>query len=170
MTEHRSVILLDLDHTLVHTTRVRYPNYDLIPHDSLFIHVRPHALEFLQHLIRSADIYEFGFWTCGTHEYAQHVVRGLLSYVKAPDWSLRIFLTRDDALQMNGTYVKDLHLVRTRFDVDHVLLLDDSVVHSTIPSNVPDMCLVPAFFASNPDSVHDTFLIDLIRTQRSASW
>lgn len=164
MTERRSVILLDLDHTLVHTTMgVQYPDYDLIPHDHMRIHIRPYVREFLHHLIRSSHIHEFGFWTCGTREYAEHVVKGLLRYANAPDWPMRILLTRNDAVMTNGTYVKDLSLVRRRFNVDHLLLLDDSNVHLSIPSNVPDICLVPVFVASNPNAVHDRFLLNMIR-------
>ena len=162
MTERRGVILLDLDHTLVHTTAsVQYPDYDVIPHDTLHIHIRPYVREFLKHLMDSSHLYEFGFWTCGTHEYARHVVTGLLEYVNVPEWQVRIFLTRDDAVSLNGEYVKDLRLVRSRFGVTNLLLLDDSPVHSTLPTNVPDICLVPAFRADDPHSIRDRFLLNL---------
>ena len=106
-------------------------------------------------------MYEFGFWTCGTHEYARHVVTGLLEYVNVPDWPVRILLTRNDAVRLNGDYVKDLRLVKKRFDIKDILLLDDSPVHLTLPTNVPDICLVPAFRADNPHSVRDRFLLNL---------
>lgn len=170
MTERRSVILLDLDHTLVHTTMdVQYPNYDVIPHDTLHIHIRPYVREFLQHLMATSHLYEFGFWTCGTHKYARHVVSGLLEYVNVPDWPVRILLTRNDAVYLNGNYIKDLHLVKSRFGITNVLLLDDSSVHLTLPTNVPNICLVPAFRADDPHSFRDRFLLNLTHMPRAPS-
>ena len=162
MNEPRSVILLDLDNTLVHTTLDDYyPDFELIPHPKLHIHVRPFVREFLSYLMQNHDLFEIGFWTCGTPEYAHHVVEGLLNMVNAPDWKVRILLTRDDATVIHGTYVKDLSLVKKRFGVHDLLLLDDNVVHYSLPDNVPDVCLVPAFSVTDPNAPYDDFLLNL---------
>ena len=163
MTKRRRVVLLDLDHTLVHTTKgKRFPDYDVIPHETHHIHIRPYVREFLRHLMDSSHLFEFGFWTCGKPEYARHVVSGLLRYVNVPDWPVHILLTRDDAVIMNGTYVKDLRLVKRRFGITDLLLLDDSHVHLTIPSNVAEVCIVPAFHADDSRSFRDRFLLNLM--------
>ena len=129
MTE-RSVVLLDLDNTLVHTTMdVARPDFERIPHPTLFIHVRPYVREFLAHLMQNDDLFEFGFWTCGTLAYANDVVHGLLDLVNAPDWPVRILLTRQDASVVDGAYVKDLRLVKQRFGVTDLLLLDDKSLY-----------------------------------------
>jgi len=157
----RSVILLDLDHTLVHTLDVHYPGFELIPHETLYIHVRPYVREFLSHLMQHDDLFEFGFWTCGTAEYANDVVQGLLRLVDAADWPLRILLSRQDAVVVDGSYVKDLRLVRQRFGATDLLLLDDNPIHLRIATNATSVCLVPPFFASNPAAPQDRFLMNL---------
>ena len=162
MNEPRSVILLDLDNTLVHTTLdAYYPDFDSIPHPTLHIHVRPYTREFLSYLIQNDHLFEFGFWTCGTPEYAHHVVKGLLNMVNAPDWNVRILLTRNDATIINGSYVKDLSLVKKRYGVNDILLLDDNTVHYSIPDNIPEVCLVPAFYVTDPCAPYDCFLLNL---------
>lgn len=164
MNEPRSAILLDLDNTLVHTTLDAYhPYFESIPHPAYHIHVRPHVREFLSYLIQNDHLFEFGFWTCATPEYAHHVVEGLLRMVNASDRSVRILLTRDDATVINGSYVKDLSLVKKRYGVGDVLLLDDNAVHFSIPDNVPEICLVPAFFVTDPQAPYDDFLLNLTR-------
>jgi TFIIF-interacting CTD phosphatase-like protein len=162
MNVQRSVVLLDLDNTLVHTTfDTYYPCFESIPHPTLHIHVRPYAREFLSYLIQNEHLFELGFWTCGLPEYAYHVVKGLLSMVNAPDWNVRILLTRDDAMVINGSYVKNLSLVKKRYGVNDILLLDDNVVHYSIPDNVPEICLVPAFYVTDPNAPYDSFLCNL---------
>lgn len=161
MNEQRSVLLLDLDNTLVHTT-LDAPNsdFELIPHPTLHIHVRPFVREFLSYLMQNDHIVEFGFWTCGTSEYANHVVTGLLNMTSSPDWDVRILLTRDHATLINGSYVKDLRLVKERYNVSDILLLDDNAVHYSLSDNIPDICLVPSFSVSDPEAQHDRFLLN----------
>lgn len=162
MNEPQSVVLLDLDNTLVHTTfDAYYPDFEFIPHPTLHIHVRPYAREFLSYLIQNDHLFDFGFWTCGTPEYAHHVVRGLLDMVNAPDRNVRILLTRDDATIINGSYVKNLSLVKKRYGVKDILLLDDNIVHYSIPDNIPEVCLVPAFYVTDPHTRYDRFLLNL---------
>ena len=164
MNESRSVILLDLDNTLVHTTLGDYyPDFQTIPHPTLHIHVRPYVREFLSFLIKNDHLFEFGFWTCGTPEYAHQVVMGLLRMANAPDWNVRILLTRNDATVINGSYVKDLSLVKMRYGVHDILLLDDNTVHCSLPDNVSKVCLVPGFFVTDPDAPYDKFLLELTR-------
>tara|TARA_B110001450_G_scaffold255469_1_gene283110 strand:- start:27637 stop:28221 length:585 start_codon:yes stop_codon:yes gene_type:complete len=160
--QQQSIILLDLDNTLVHTTNdVSHPEFETIPHSSLHIHVRPFVREFLCHLMKNKHVFEFGFWTCGTPDYAQHVVMGLMSMVDASEWDVRILLTRDDATIINGSYVKDLNLVRTRYNASDVILLDDNAIHYSIPENVSHVCLVPPFYVTDPDAPRDRFLFNL---------
>tara|TARA_X000000368_G_C22958352_1_gene679819 strand:+ start:484 stop:1071 length:588 start_codon:yes stop_codon:yes gene_type:complete len=162
MNEQRSVILFDLDNTLVHTTEhAYYPDFELIPHPTLYIHVRPYVRELLSYMMQNDHMFELGFWTCGIHEYAHHVVKGLLRMVNAPDWNVRILLTRSDATIINGNYVKDLSLVKKRYHIDDILLLDDNAVHCSLPGNVPEVCLVPAFVVTDPNAPYDSFLLNL---------
>ena len=162
MNEPRSVILLDLDNTLVHTTLdAYYPDFEAIPHPTLHIHLRPYVREFLSYLMQNDHLFEFGFWTCGTPEYAHHIVRALLNMVNAPNWNVRILLTRNDATILNGSYVKDLNLVKKRYGIHDILLLDDNPVHYSLPDNVSQICLVPAFFVTDQQAPHDRFLLNL---------
>ena len=157
-----SVILLDLDNTLVHaTTNVIHQDFDRLPHPELHIHVRPYVREFLTYLMRSHERFEFGFWTCGTREYAREVVDGLLAYAGAPDWPVRILLSRDDATCVDGTYIKDLRIVKERYQAEDLILLDDNPIHLHFPDNVPHVCLVPAFNVTSADAIHDCFLLRL---------
>lgn len=158
----RSLILLDLDNTLIHTTTdVPHPDFELLPHPTLYIHVRPYVREFLSYLMQNDSLFEFGFWTCGSYEYAHDVVRELLKLVNAPDWPLRILMTRRDAIIVNGAYVKDLQLVKELYGVTDLLLLDDNPIHFAIPDNKSQICLVPSFAVTNVGAVHDSFLMHL---------
>lgn len=143
------------------TLNAYYPDFESIPHPTLHIHVRPFVREFLSYLMENDHLYEFGFWTCGTHEYAHHVVKGLLNMVNAPDWKVRILLTRDDATVIHGSYVKDLSLVKKRYGVRELLLLDDNVVHYSLPDNISEVCIVPGFFVTDPNAPYDNFLLNL---------
>ena len=146
----------------MHTTLdVRYPGFEVLPHPTYHIHVRPFVREFLSYLMQNENIFEFGFWTCGTPEYAHHIVTGLLSMVNAPNWNVRILLTRDDATIINGSYVKDLSLVTEWYGVSNLILLDDNTLHLSIPDNIPKVCLVPPFFVTDPEASHDRFLLNL---------
>lgn len=156
------VILLDLDMTLVHTTfDACVPGYDLIPHPDMFIHVRPHTREFLTSLASYDKVAEVGFWTCGTPEYAQHVVRGLLDYASVQEWPSKILMTREDATSFNGIYVKDLELVKQRYNLNNVVLVDDNTVHMTIPRNIPHIHIIEPFDVTKPDTANDSILICL---------
>jgi hypothetical protein len=81
--------------------------------------------------------------------------------VNAPEWNVRIILTRNDATVIQGLYVKDLSLVKKRYHVENILLLDDNPVHHSIPGNVPNICLVPAFVVTDPNAPYDNFLLNL---------
>lgn len=139
----RKLLILDLDETLVHTTEAPLPG---IESDfrvlSYYVHVRPHAVEFLTRL---AAVYDIAFWSAGGSLYVHAVLKKLL-----PDGFKPVFIwtserckhTRD--VDNNLLTIKDLNKVRRRgFDLASVLIVDDTP--STAVKNYGNVIYVRAY-------------------------
>lgn len=144
-----TVLLLDLDHTLVHSheTRVNgFPTYDVtIGKFTYVVHVRPHVLDFLRFLLDKKM--RFGFWTAGTHTYAHAVLNGLFDLLSVSDWRERVCTVRSraSARKVRGQYVKNLDVVRRSLKTRSLLLIDDDPVHRTLPQNDDSILTIHPF-------------------------
>lgn len=166
------LLVLDLDHTLIHSHRKcldpDLPGFSvrMADGDRFHVHVRPHALELLEFLIRAAErrYLRVGVWTAATFEYAEAVVSGLFRLVGVTEWHrhLAIFRTREDTRSAaDGHFIKDLDRVRDTPDVTDVILVDDDPSHEDGHGNDGNVMQAPRFVAGPVATRLDRFLCDL---------
>ena len=176
------VVVLDLDHTLVHSGPACVD--DAVPgfHVSLgggderfYVHVRPHARElvsFLQARDSPAGV-RVGFWTAGVPEYAHKVVRGLLwTLLRLPDWRARIVALRSRASALplaDGTYLKDIGVLTRALGTPNVLLIDDDPVHETLPGNRGHIVRVPPYVAGGARDGYLGVVLERFRERAAAA-
>lgn len=184
-TRRRSLILLDLDETLVcsiaHTTAVHYahlppPDYYYADLDGYF---RPHAVDFVRFCRRHFDY--VAVLTAGTADYAAHIVREL--FIENAGYTPDATLDRTACVQAEnatGAYVKPLHTLRTHLrhldiDWDNAVLVDDLVMNACTNRH-RNTILVPKFdivalechnrrtsVGGEQQLLADTWLVDLRR-------
>lgn len=139
----RKLLILDVDETLVHTTEAPLAGIEAdFRVLSYYVHVRPHAVEFLTAL---AQVYDIAFWSAGGKDYVHAVLENLLPAGFTPVFiwtSERCKRTRD--VDNNQLVIKDLNKVRRRgFDLKSVLIVDDTP--STAVRNYGNVVYVRAF-------------------------
>ena len=116
------------------------------PDSKYYVHIRPFALELLEWMVTNSR--PFGIWTAATREYAVAVLTGLFGAIGITDWRSKILTlrTRASAYKLDdGTYVKNLSLVRKSFNIKDVMLVDDDPVHGRLPSNRNSVIQAPPF-------------------------
>lgn len=150
----RRLIVWDIDETLWHA------DYDMPGDFYLFggtigVRKRPHADEILRRCFAHGHLFETGFWTAGTADYAAEFVKRMLLPSEAP----ALVFARDRCTPVwrdefgapsAGEVVKDLKKVRRRgFDLDGVLMVDNtsSVLRRNYGNHVP----IPSFFGDPKD-------------------
>lgn len=157
----RAVLVLDLDHTLVHSVPrgTRGVSFALEHFDVTLsngvkytTYVRPHLKTLLTVLEAQRDWMRTIVWTAGTREYATAILDGLgMRNVDA--------YTRDDAYVLpSGRYVKNLGRIARKYGTHDVLLVDDDAVHKCPAANEGRVRHAPAFVATYRRAVRDRFL------------
>ncbi|PJF19946.1 hypothetical protein PSACC_00241 [Paramicrosporidium saccamoebae] len=120
----RKCLVLDLDETLVHSTFQPVMNADLVVpvhlgegvFQPIYVCKRPGVDEFLRHVSQHFEVVLF---TASLSNYADPVVDFL-----DPNGGIRYRLYREDCLQFQGMYIKDLS--RLGRDIEQVLIIDNS--------------------------------------------
>ena len=122
----RMLLILDLDETLVHATRVplaRRPDHQVFNYS---LYLRPGLGSFLQHV---SSVFRLAVWTSSTLDYAEAVVALLF----ADPLALEFIWARDkctvirDWQEYTHCYAKPLHkLKRYGYDLRRMLVVDDS--------------------------------------------
>jgi RNA polymerase II subunit A small phosphatase-like protein len=120
----KKCLVLDLDETLVHSTFQPVPNADLIVpvhlgegvFQPIYVCKRPGVDEFLRAV---SEIFEVVLFTASLSNYADPVIDFL-----DPTGGIRYRLYREDCLQFQGMYIKDLS--RLGRDLDQILIVDNS--------------------------------------------
>lgn len=151
--------LFDLDHTLVHTLPHCTPGFTCVTTElngyELFVHIRPHAVEFIRML--QARGMNWGIWTTGSRDYMCDVVNGLLE-LTGLDAQPNVLLCRDDTTQLNATsFVKSLE----RFGQTDVILYDDSKLNVEWSLNRGRVKLVPKFDVTHRHAHLDCFFLQM---------
>ena len=120
-----NLLILDLDETLIHATRVwERADYSFIVGPYL-VYIRPHVERFLKSM---AEHYEIAVWTSSSDEYASKVISEL-PFSKNPGfiWTRDRCTPAYDHEKRERFYIKDLKkLRRLGYDLDRVLVVDDS--------------------------------------------
>lgn len=130
----KKCLVLDLDETLVHSTFQPVPNADLIVpvhlgeglFQPIYVCKRPGVDEFLRQV---SELFEVGIFTASLSNYADPVIDFL-----DPIGGIKFRLYREDCLQFQGMYIKDLS--RLGRSLDQVLIIDNSPAsYSMQPAN-----------------------------------
>lgn len=156
--QYKLALILDLDHTLVHSVNATKPITTKIPfpykvhtiytstNEKLYVCIRPYVLEFLQILNK---YYELSVFTMGTRQYA----RAICSILDPNEIYFRGRIVSRDELPDRGK-TKSLSLLLP-CDEDLVIIVDDrldiwpvNLHHHIIP-------IYPFFFFSNAREVYD---------------
>lgn len=171
------LLLFDLDHTLIDSRRTcinsKVPGFGVsfAKCDSLYVHVRPHALELLEYLIQVK--FPFGFWTAGTKEYADKVIAGIFQLMGVKHWRHLVMTVRSRASAVklpNGSYLKNLDVVRKSLDIERVLLIDDDPIHGVPEGNKNCVIPAPPFHADAVEKDHFLAMImESVRMVRQRS-
>lgn len=120
-----NLLILDLDETLIHSTRVWGSADYSFTVGPYLVYIRPHAELFLNSM---AGYYEMAVWTSSSEEYASRVVNEL-PFRKSPDfvWTRDRCTLAFDHEKRERFYIKDLKkLRRLGYNLDRVLVVDDS--------------------------------------------
>lgn len=155
MAPPKRTVLLDLDHTLIHSLPKRVsdkvPMFEMVLGKEVYcVHVRPFALEFLTFLMKQSDFMRFGFWTAATEEYAHAVVTGLFKLLLVDDWTPFVATVQSRKLAVplaGGLYLKDLRRIHKILGTRDIVLLDDDPIHTKCRGNLGRVVTVPAYNA-----------------------
>ena len=154
--DKKSILVFDLDHTLVHTTQPREAGgrgivdrvlyeFDVLNH-RFHVHVRPHAFDLLKYAFSCPNI-RVAFWSAGTPDYVHAIVNGLLKLLELPqDAPVAVWTRRETTKRKDGVFVKNLFKMCRALHTDRILLVDDDKSHLCIPGNVNRIRIVPAFW------------------------
>lgn len=162
------MLLLDLDHTLVHCTRVHHPGHACFPITvrgrQYVVHLRRGVGRLLHKLTHHGGKgVPWGIWTAGTRDYMCAVLEGLFGRVGfARPWCevVSLALCRDDCAHVGdgaprSYYIKNLW----RVGGGHVTLIDDDARHARHQFITPRrrIVCVPPFYATRPPDDLDPF-------------
>ena len=159
------LVVLDLDHTLIHSEQI---NFDVsgLNLESFLIEVkgqgyrtflRPGVSSFIQALDRRNVHY--AVWTAGIPLYASKVVDGIRGLIGTFE---PLFIKARSENDTHGG-VKDMSWVASKYPKYSMsVLLDDSVHHRKQRNGVALVEIVPKFHASNPQDTHLQTLAELV--------
>lgn len=150
----RMLVVLDLDHTLVHTVaHVTEPpalgtsgTFDIVQSDSSLstVFLRPHISRFIRALT-DAGI-EYAVWTAGTATYARDVCAGIARF--DPTFSPVFVYDRSHTSVVAGRHLKDISSVGS---AERVVLVDDDVSHAHFAKRNSHVVVVPKFHHESTD-------------------
>ena len=115
-------IILDLDNTLVYKSSKKIPNLRQfqILNDGSYIYIRPYTRNFLSSL---DEICDFFIYTSATEEYAKQII----NYIDNKNCYFKKTLFRQDCVQSNGKYLKDVKKMKIdKRDIYRLLIIDDN--------------------------------------------
>lgn len=125
---HRPLLILDLDETLIYSTKELPNTGSFFQVGSWFVKERPGMHEFLD---RISPYYDLAIWTAASADYAKaitdllranHSSQLLFKFV----WSRERCVSGYDPDQMDELFIKDLKKVkRNHFPLERVLVVDD---------------------------------------------
>ncbi|KAF0815342.1 hypothetical protein IGB42_00423 [Andreprevotia sp. IGB-42] len=121
-----TLLILDLDETLIHATTTPLPcEHDFVV-ASYFVYKRPWVDQFIAFCFAHFDV---AVWTSSTEPYAQAVIANLFNEPKALKFifSRRKCTRRFDFETHDDTYIKDLRKIKKRgYTLEKTLIIDDT--------------------------------------------
>ncbi len=120
------LLILDIDETLLYSSRTTLPRTEDFKVGDYFVYTRPGLREFVKFV---QDSFEIAVWTASTAAYAKSVLAkvfpdpGILRFA----WSRERCTVRYNAELRQSYWVKDLKKVKKLgYSLDSVLVVDDS--------------------------------------------
>lgn len=140
-------IVLDLDNTLVVSTKEHINNYDFKISfdgntDTYYIRTRDHCLEFVDFCFKYFK--EVIVWSAATLDYVNSIVDNIFKSRK-PD---RIY-SRNDIVHEDGSYTKPLSKIL--FDITDVYIIDDNI--GNFKYNMNNGILIPPFLGGHDNDL-----------------
>ena len=120
------LLILDLDETLIHSSRTRLLNAEDFTFDDYFVYKRPYLNKFLEGISKH---FQLGVWSTAGDEYVTEIVR----YIKRETidlafcWGRSKCSTRRDRELDTYFFEKRLDKLKKQgFQLDKILIVDDS--------------------------------------------
>lgn len=122
----RSLLIFDLDETLVHATTGRLSRSADFEWLQFHVYLRPHLSELLSEV---SPFYDFAVWSSASKEYVDAMVERLFGtrFEVKFAWSVDRCIQRVHAQSNGYVYIKDLRKVQSQgYQVERILMVDDS--------------------------------------------
>lgn len=136
----KKILVLDLDETLIYSSKVKLNSKALFIYKDYYVYARPHLNWFL-HTIKS--YFKIGIWSSADDLYVEHIVEKIISKEINLEfiWSKSWF----NLDSHNGKqYLKKMsELEQLGYDLDELLLIDDNEENVII--NSPHSILIKPF-------------------------
>ena len=161
----KTLIILDIDETLIHTESVpleyeKYYDYDFkfkgLGKSLYYTKKRPFLDQFLKYVFESFDV---AIWTAAGEDYALEILKG----INIDKSKLKFFYTQENCtIKLSYDYsdyygVKNLNKLKKKgYNLDKVLIVDDK--SETAVNNYGNLIQVKPF----TDDLDDTELLKLI--------
>lgn len=125
-TSQKILLILDLDETLIYSTKSRLSYPEDFRVAEYFVYKRPSLNKFLDFISKNYDV---AIWTSSTEDYAQEVVKNIFS----ENYLLRFIYGRTKCTltflldQNEYVYAKNLSkLKKKNYSLEKILIVDDS--------------------------------------------
>lgn len=145
MSKHRKLLVLDIDHTLIHTVlfdgvngdelviyqkllKKEFPNARRFPDEPKAVIVpRPHLAEFTNFLDRNKSNFGIGIYSTGTAKYLSTALTAVFPWAIG---NARFIWDVSYCKETNGVLLKDLAQITSSlsYPLEHIRILDDSDV------------------------------------------
>ena len=165
-------VFLDVDETLVHTSKENISNVNEKFSIAMFpghnVYVRPHAPQLMRYMVERVKRGEIklGFWSAGSLPYVHQVIHALFDISGCFDYARYVstVVSREATYFSNGNYIKTLDLVT----YPNTLLIDDNPIHMTHIGNYGRVLLIKPFTGK---CLHDKELVSVMHMlDRKYGW
>ena len=145
----KKLLILDVDETLIHTTREWRPTPAQFHYESVGdVYLRPHWQEFVD-IVR--PYYELALWTAASADYLETIKKHLFSDVDFVfTWSCQ-HCRRAQYADNSPLFIKSLNALDARYLLKNVIVVDDRA--EALTDNPENLVLIPPFYGNHKDEV-----------------
>jgi RNA polymerase II subunit A small phosphatase-like protein len=145
----KKLLILDVDETLIHTTREWRPTPAQFHYESVGdVYLRPHWQEFVD-IVR--PYYELALWTAASADYLEAIKKHLFSDVDfAFTWSCQ-HCRRAQYADNSPLFIKSLKALEAWYLLKNVVVADDRA--EALTDNPENLVLMPPFYGNHKDDV-----------------
>jgi Dullard-like phosphatase family protein len=120
------LLILDLDETLIYSTRIKLERSEDFMCEQYYVYKRPHLEEFIE---RIRAHFEIAVWTASSEIYANTVINNIFpnEYPLAFKWASERCTIRFDPVLHDYVSLKDLKKVKRKgYRIEQILVIDDT--------------------------------------------